>query len=344
VFDLFTNLDSLLQAGKAAGSIPKVIGMYYFFKSIPIVMMVSSILGLGSAMVTVAVLMRNNELIPIQAAGVPALRIVRPLIIAIIGVAAFFCVLREAVLPHFQTELVMAAKDFAEEKGTLLNVIIDNETNVNILGDKIFRRDQRISKPEFIIPKPTARQTIHLKAENAFYHPAQQGHPAGFLLENVTEKYESVVYEGKPILITPQDADWLKPDQCFITTRVPFDYLASSDAWKKYASLWDLILAAKNKSLDVGNQIHATIHTRLVQPILDISLLFLGLPVLLACGDRNIFKALGVSGLILVLFLVVCSACQFLGANNEMPVLGAWLPLMIFVPMAVNQFVMLKST
>jgi lipopolysaccharide export LptBFGC system permease protein LptF len=60
-------------------------------------------------------------------------------------------------------------------------------------------------------------------------------------------------------------------------------------------------------------------------------------------GDRNVFKAMGLSGLILLAFLLVCYASQFAGANNGMPVLGAWLPMMVFVPIAVNQYFLLKE-
>jgi lipopolysaccharide export system permease protein len=89
---------------------------------------------------------------------------------------------------------------------------------------------------------------------------------------------------------------------------------------------------------------HATIHSRFTQPVLDVTLLFLGLPVLLVGRDRNVFKAMGLSGLILMAFLLVCYASQFAGANSGMPVLGAWLPMMIFVPLAVNQFLLLRET
>jgi hypothetical protein len=53
---------------------------------------------------------------------------------------------------------------------------------------------------------------------------------------------------------------------------------------------------------------------------------------------------MGLSGLILIAFLLVRYACQFAGANSNMPVLGAWLPMMIFVPLAVNQVFLLKET
>ena len=347
IFDLFTNLDSLIQAGKAANNVPKVIILYYLFKSIPIIMLLGSVLSLVSAMVTVAMLMRNNELVPIQSAGIPTLRILRPLIIAVLCVTAMFCVMKECLLPNIQDQIVMEASDYAENKGSLLNVAIDNETNINILGDRVFRSGKRISEPEFIFPRNIAKQKLRLTGKEAFYKPATKLHPAGYLLTCVHEKNvvqsPSLVWENKPILLTPMDTSFLEPDQCFIVSNVPFESLASKDAWQ-YASLWTLISATRNKSLDIGTSVHAAIHSRLTQPVLDMTLLFLGLPVLLVSGDRNVFKAMGVSGLILFAFLLVCYACQFAGTNNNMPVLGAWLPMMIFVPLAVNQFLLLKET
>lgn len=349
VFDLFTNLDGLLKVGKEVGNIPKVVGLYYLFKSVPIGMMLSSLLGLISAMITVAMLMRHNELIPIQAAGVSTLRIVTPLIVAVVLVAAAATVLREAVLPNYLDELVMDVTDFTQEKGNMVNAIIDRETGITIMGDRTFRSDTRISAPNFVIPKPIVKQVAYLKAKNAFHRRAEPGRPAGFLLDGMKDPPEfikgpSLQYEGKTLVITHRDApDWVEEGNCFVVSNVPFDYLASSDAWRQYASTWDLMRAARNKSLDVGNRIHAVIHARLLQPFLDITLLFLGLPIILCAGDRNVFKAMGISGLIVVAFLVVRESCQYFGANGEMPVLGAWLPMMVFTPIAVNQFLMLRE-
>ena len=347
VFDLFTNFDSLIQAGKAAGSVPKVILLYYFFKSIPIVLLLGSVLCLVAAMVTVAMLMRNNELVPIQAAGISTLRIIRPLIIAVFCLTALFCVMRECLLPNVQDRIAMEAVDYAEDRGVLLNVTIDNTTGITIQGDRVFRSESRIGKPEFLIPSAIARQPMRLTGESAFHKPATKSRAAGYLLSGVHDRHvlrnPSLVWKEQPILMTPVDAEDLEPDQCFVVTNVPFESLASRDAWR-YASLWTLVSAARNKSLDVGTSIHASIHSRMTQPVLDMTLLFLGLPVLLLSGDRNVFKAMGLSGLILLAFLLICYASQFAGTNSGMPVLGAWLPMMIFVPLAVNQVLLLKET
>ncbi|MDR2642132.1 MAG: LptF/LptG family permease [Planctomycetaceae bacterium] len=347
VFDLFTNLDSLITAGTEVNNIPLVIGKYYLFKSIPIVMMLSSVLGLLSAMITVASMKRHNELIPIQAAGISTIRIIMPLIFAVIFVALSAMVFREMLLPRFLDELVMDVTSIEKNKGVMVNAIIDNETGITIHGDRTFRNESRISSPSFVLRNPIVKQITYLKAQNAIHCPANNNHKAGFMLLDLHDipeilKGESLSLNGQKIVITHQDEpDWLEENSCFVVTNVPFDYLASNDAWRQYASTLDMFLAARNRSLDVGNRIMATIHARLIQPFLDVMLLFLGLPVVLLNGDRNIFKTLGISGLIVISFIALREVCQHLGSSMDMPVLGAWLPLLIFGPIAVNQFVKL---
>ena len=347
IFDLFTNFDSLIQAGKAAGNIVQVIFLYYFFKSIPIVLLLGSVLSLIAAMVTVAMLMRNNELVPIQAAGITTLRVIRPLVIAVVCLTVVFCLMRECLLPNIQDRILMEAADYAENRGILLNATNDNETKITIKGNRVFRSENQIDKPEFVFPRAITKQSLRLAGESAYHKSATKSRPAGYLLTGVHDRHilqsPSLMWEGRPILLTPFDTDDLEPDQCFVVTNVPFESLASRDAWK-YASLWTLVSAARNKSLNVGASIHATIHSRITQPFLDMTLLFLGLPILLFSGDRNVFKAMGLSGLILIAFLLVCYASQFAGASTGMPVLGAWLPMMIFIPIAVDQLMLLRET
>jgi lipopolysaccharide export system permease protein len=347
VFDLFTNLDTLIAAGKDVNNIPLVIGKYYLFKSIPIIMMLNSVLGLLSAMITIASLKRHNELIPIQAAGVSTIRIIMPLIIAVIFVALSATTFREIVLPKFLDELAMDATSIEKNKGVMVNAIIDNETGITIHGDRTFRKESRISSPNFILRSPIVKQITYLKAKNAIHYQANSQHHAGFMLQDLQEipdtiKNESLSLNDKKIVITHQDEpDWINENCCFIVTNVPFDYLASNDSWRQYASTLDMFHAARNKSLDVGNRILATIHARLIQPFLDVMLLFLGLPIVLLNSDRNVFKTLGLSSLIVISFIAMREVCQYFGSSMDMPVLGAWLPLLIFGPIAINQFLKL---
>ena len=79
------------------------------------------------------------------------------------------------------------------------------------------------------------------------------------------------------------------------------------------------------------------LHARLVQPLLDMTLLFLGLPLVLKREERNVFLAVGLCVHVVLLFMAVTIACHYLGENLTInPSLAAWAPLMIFAPLAVG--------
>ena len=75
----------------------------------------------------------------------------------------------------------------------------------------------------------------------------------------------------------------------------------------------------------------------MVQPFLDVTLLFLGLPLVLSRQTRNVFIAIGLCVLVVSVFVLLTLAFQHLGATYLLdPALAAWLPLMVFIPVAVN--------
>ena len=71
--------------------------------------------------------------------------------------------------------------------------------------------------------------------------------------------------------------------------------------------------------------------------MLDITLLFLGLPLVLSRHNRNVFLAIGLCLALVTAFMLVVIGCKYLGSSYWLePALAAWLPLMIFVPCAVG--------
>jgi lipopolysaccharide export system permease protein len=69
--------------------------------------------------------------------------------------------------------------------------------------------------------------------------------------------------------------------------------------------------------------------------VLDVTLLFLGMPFVLSRGNRNIFVAVAQCLLLVAGFFVVVLGCQTMGNTILVPpALAAWLPMLIFVPVA----------
>ena len=85
------------------------------------------------------------------------------------------------------------------------------------------------------------------------------------------------------------------------------------------------------------NELAVELHSRFLKPVMDFTLLLLGLPLVIRKLEKNVVSGvLGGLGVI-VLFLLVEMVCHSLGGNGLIgsPALSAWLPLMILFPVSL---------
>jgi lipopolysaccharide export system permease protein len=68
-------------------------------------------------------------------------------------------------------------------------------------------------------------------------------------------------------------------------------------------------------------------------------LVFLGLSVILRDQNRNVIISAGFGVILSAVFFGVANLCKFLGENNLLtPALAAWVPVLLFTPIAVVKF------
>ncbi|PQO30717.1 hypothetical protein C5Y96_14750 [Blastopirellula marina] len=341
VIDSFNNLDEFLKYGDQTGSTFGVLWDYYSPRVFTFFGMTSGILTLISAMFTVTWIQRHNEMTALMAAGISQARIVRPVIIAVIVIAILGVLNRELLIPQYMDRLTRNAQDWLGESKKTFQPKFDNHTGVLLNGAATVASDSRIESPNFRLDQSYEGIGNQINGENAYYLAATPEHPSGFLIDNLTkpastEGVASVDFEGTPLVLMPADHDWLKPNQCFLATELTFEQLTASSQWRDYASTYDLIATLSNRSLDVGADVRTEIHSRIVQPFLDITLLFLGLPIVLRKENRNIFIAIGYCLLLVMCFYAVTLACKAMGSTSWIrpTSLAAFIPLIIFVPIA----------
>lgn len=345
VFDAFANLDEFMRQADKAGGLFALLGPYYGWRSIAFFDRVSAVLAMISAMFTVTWIQRHNELTALMAAGLSRRRVVQPVICACIALSLVSAVSRELIVPRLTGELSRDPNDLTGDKGQTLSPRFDHETDIMFQGDQTFANEQRVHHPRFRLPRSLDPQGRTLAAQDCYYQAPNADRPGGYLFKGVTEpldllKQPSLVLRGRPIVITPTSAkDWLTADQCFVASDVTFEQLTGGAGWRQFASTEDLIRGLHNPSLDFGADVRVSIHARMVQPFLDVTLLFLGLPLVLARGNRNVFVAVGLCGSLVAGFMLVVLASQYLGSILLFSAdFAAWLPLMIFVPTAVYMF------
>ena len=190
------------------------------------------------------------------------------------------------------------------------------------------------------MPSSLSAEFDRLVAETGEYLQETPDHPAGFLLTNVSvpndiDQLESVSDEAGPLVMTAKNTEWLEPNSCFLATRISVGDLTKNDANAVYSSTFELIKDFKNPSRNYDSTSRVLVHARFIQPFLDISLLFIGLPLVLKNHSQNVFLSIGWN-ILLVLFYFLAQMCAHtLGTEGFVsPEMAAWLPIFIFGPLA----------
>ena len=342
VFDAFTNLEEFMRCAKAAGGLWSLLGSFYAYQSVLFFDRTAGLLVLVSATFTVSWIQRHNEMTALQAAGISRVRIVMPLIIAALLISLLATANRELVIPRCRDQLSRRPTDLVGDVAQQMQPRYDFRTEVYVRGKTTFANEKRIAEPAFLLPAALRRYGKQLEAENAYYQSPQGDRPGGYLMKKVSKPSDlaerrSLYLEGKPVLITPHDApDWLQPDECFVVSELTFEQLTGGRAFRQFSSTAQLIRGLRNPSLDFGADVRVAVHTRIVSPLMDVTLLFLGLPLVVSRQSRNVFVAIGMCMAVTTVFMLVAIACQNLGSAYLLdPALAAWVPLIVFIPVAV---------
>ncbi len=340
VVDAFTNLDEFLKVGHSR-SLASVMPAYYTPRVLQFFDKTAAILALVAAVFCLAVMQRSNELTAIQASGISNRRIVRPVlfITAIIVLAAV--VNREFVIPRYRGQLVMNAQDIALGKGRTIGVMLDRESGVIIRGQEVFPAAQEIILPAFILPRPDGSPGITIDADSGTWHPAGADYPAGYLLQNVAESVQAlnrniVDNKGNLRVAVPADDERLRPNEAFVASQVDTIALAYSNQLARNASLTEMVAGNRRGDAGFTNQSRVAIHARIVQPVFDLTILLIGLPLVIARGERNLFLSAGICLCVVLLMSLVTIVSHALGGSRIInpPALAAWLPLIVFGPVA----------
>jgi lipopolysaccharide export system permease protein len=343
VFDAFTNLEEFLRAGEKQGALLSLMGAHYAYQALMFFDRTTGFLVLVSAMFTVTWIQRHNEMTALMSAGLSRVRVVRPVIVAAVALFLLAAVNRECVMPRFREQLARRPQDLVGDLARQMQPRYDNRTNILLRGKYTYADRQRIAQPDFLLPPALDQYGRQIVAEEASFLPARDGRPSGYLLTGVSKPADlatrpSLALDGRPVIVTPLDApQWLQPNQCYVVSDVTFEQLTGSSGWRQFASTPELIVGLRNPSLDFGADVRVSIHSRLVQPLLDFTLLFLGLPLVLKRESRNVFIAIGMCTLVVALFMTVVIGFQHLGTNLLVsPAFAAWAPLILFGPLAVG--------
>ncbi len=343
VVQIFTNLDEMIAYGKFRGSFVLGLSEYFSPYMLSIYDRMCGLLTLLATMFVVAWLVRTHEMTALLAAGISKGRILRPLMILSAILILFAAVSRELLIPHYSSMLSKTPQELLGESIRPIRPTEDVEMGVLIAGRNLQPANAIIIQPIFRFLGPAANLTPQITGFSAKFLVADENHPQGYLVENAkgTEPLDgknSVRTDQGTFLLLPLDTPWLKPNECFIPSKLEFDLLRGGAA-KQFASTGDLMWRMQNQSHYYGAELTVAVHTRVIQPLLDLTQLLLGIPMILSNRNRNLVSMILSCMISFVAFFGISIGLHALGSTETIltPATAAWAPLLIFGPYAWAQ-------
>jgi len=361
----FTNLEEIALLSKNEDSIRESLLNFYGPRVLNFFNQTCPLIALVAGIFTFTILEKSQEITVLEAAGANKYRIIRPVLIAVVILLGLVALNRELVIPNYRDQLVQSVQDQTGNKLRPIVYFQDPQTGIVIRSGQVQLADDTIRDPVIQLVSPRAEhrspatsadppqkpfEPLTIEAEIAEYAAANAHHPAGYLLGGIKEPGDfqelAQVDAGTQRMIfrSPRD-QWLDEGECFLTLEVTPPQIASGPETAQYAPVTELIAANRRPSAHFSNRQRVEVHRRIMQPLLDLSLVLLGLPIVVCRGERNVFYAAGICMAVVITLMSSTMASHALGGIRIInpPALAAWLPILVFTPFAYATIQRLKA-
>ncbi len=335
VVDLFMNLDDFMHATNDIPSMIQYVATYYAYNTLKVFDRISEAIILLSAMFTVGMMQRNNELLPLLSAGVSARRVVAPVLTGALCMLGLSVLNQELLLPRVDPFLVEMRGDPTGEREIPVTGARDPQGMI-IWGQTAVKKGMIIKDFICVFTPSADHQTLTpLQAKEARYIPPEPGNKnsGGWMLYATSGRNEED-WPREDLL------EFIQTGQYFLHTSpdIDFERVTRLPSWYIYTPTWKLLVELSRDTNKLPS-VAVLFHMRLTRPILGMILVFLGLSVILGEQNRNIFISAGLCLLLCGLFFMSCFVCQALGNSEALsPLLAAWLPILVFGPLAGVMF------
>ena len=350
IVHLFTNWDELSAVAERSGGMGRLLAAFYGPLSLDVFDKLAGILLLTSSIFALSLMQRRNEMTALASAGISRWRVARPVFFAALIIIGLAIVNREVWIPGFREQLVRSPQNWTDEGSVAMATWRDPDSGILIRGTEAILAENRIVNPELQLPLNLPSQAMHITAQLAVVQYATRRKPDGLLLQNVElpeslEDFQSVMDgDGQTLIFAPRDHSWLGPKQLYVRCKLDLKQAAYGRQMTRYMSLKEMIGRLRQPSQRFGFGDSVAVHARFLQPILDLALLLVGLPLVITRAGENVYLAAGMCLVVVVGTQVTVLASHWLGTYGllQPPSLAAWLPVIILVPIASTTVGLLK--
>lgn len=282
-----------------------------------------------AAAFTLAMMLRNNELVALAAAGMPLQRLVVPLAACSVLLVGVWMANRELLLPKLAHKVARKHDDVIVQRTVGVQCARD-DNNAILSAASFFPREGRLENVSIVEPDEQSRPRNLITADAATYDPDSG-------VWKLERGIRVTMYDplDTPGLGPPIEPDYMD-EYAFALT--PEELVLRRDSqWADLLSIRQLNALLQSRNLANRPSVNMSRHIRLTQPLLQWILLLLTLPFFLVREPANVMAAGGKALLLAGAFYLVAFVAHSVVKEEAYAALIAWIPILIFGPLAVVQ-------
>ena len=286
-----------------------------------------------AAAFTLGLMLRNNELTALIAAGMPLQRLAVPLVFCSILLVGAWMANRELLLPSLAHKVARSHNDIVGQHTVGVSCVRD-ENDAILTANGFTPRDGRLEKVYIIEPAQHGRHLVQADAATYDYERRT------WRLERGVRKtmQDPTKAQGFDVAIKPQYVDE------FAFTLTPEELVLRRNAqWADLLSLRQLNSLLKSHNLANRAAVDMSRHIRLTQPLIQWVLLLLAIPFFLIREPSNVMGAGGKALLLTGAFFLISFIAHSIVKDESYAALVAWIPILVFGPLAVVQLANVKT-
>jgi len=338
IIDLFVNLDEFAEdANSTTIQVMGHVFQYYAVQSTLYFRDFAGMMTVVAASFSFGRMVRSGELIAIMSSGVSLKRVMFPVVILALLLTGVLIVDQEFVIPPLADRLVRSHDTRPGQE--VYDVWFITDSAGSLICSQSFNADtSAMHRPTIITRKPMPGSvawevTGEVSADEAVYDSDKK------LWRLVNGRY-SRKYSDEP----PQVREWYDSGN-LVPRDIPIRRKSGNKGLLSSQELSELA-AQKTKVKDKA-EMHAQKHYRVTDPILNLILLMISLPILVCRDPKGMKSAIVLSFSATAACFIMTFVCRILATEvifgRVMPELWAWLPVFVFLPIALLEIDSMKT-
>jgi lipopolysaccharide export LptBFGC system permease protein LptF len=327
-----------MNAEQGAWAVARSIVTFYAYNTTLYFRDIGGVITVVAAAFSLGKMVCVNELVAIIASGVSAKRIVGPILVLAIFFSALAVADQELLIPSISDKLVRTRNTRPNQESYGVWFITDGNGSL-ICSPRYEEQTSTFTQATIITRQLTARPGVwevtgRISADLATYNQQTSNWDlvnGSYIGTNSTDAPKPVPFYHSPDL---------HPRDIAIRCKAEHNSLLSS---RQLGAL-----AAQQTRIKDMAQLLSQKHFRITDPIINLTMLMVSLPVLICRDPRTMKSAVLVSFGLTAACSVTTFVCKLFSTepalfNRVMPEFWAWLPVFVFLPIAVIELDAMKT-